>query len=142
MYEKIIENIINEELPLYSNLANASAILNTLEDINWVGFYLVENGKLYVGPYQGEIACGVIEIGKGVCGTSVKEKRSIIVPNVHEFKGHIACSSASKSELVVPIFKEGDVVGLIDIDSPHYDRFKESDKEEMEKVAKILARLF
>lgn len=142
MYEKIIDNIIDTSLPIYSNLANAAAVLKDLENINWVGFYLVENNNLFVGPYQGDIACGKIEYGKGVCGTSLKEKRSILVPNVHEFKGHIACSSLSKSELVVPIFKNNEVVALLDIDAPIYNRFTDNDLKEMEEVAKVLTKIF
>ena len=138
----IVKTIIKKELPLYSNLSNVAAILFTMKNINWAGFYLVENGRLCVGPYHGEIACGMIEIGKGVCGTSVKEKRTIIVPNVFEFQGHIACSTKSKSEIVVPIFKKEEVVGVIDIDAPIYDRFHEEEQEDLEEIARLLGELF
>ena len=137
-----IKAIIDKEVPLISNLSNVSAILNQMENINWCGFYLVKDNVLYLGPFQGETACTKIEYGKGVCGTSLKEERSIIVPNVNEFKGHIACSSKSKSEIVVPIKKDNKVVALIDIDSPIYNRFSESDKFILEDISSILSELF
>ena len=137
-----IKAIIDKEVPLISNLSNVSAILNQMENINWCGFYLVKDNVLYLGPFQGETACTKIEYGKGVCGTSLKEERSIIVPNVNEFKGHIACSSKSKSEIVVPIKKDNKVVALIDIDSPIYNRFSESDKFFLEDISSILSELF
>ena len=137
-----IKAIIDKEVPLISNLSNVSAILNQMEDINWCGFYLVKDNVLYLGPFQGEAACTKIEYGKGVCGTSLKEERSIIVPNVNEFKGHIACSSKSKSEIVVPIKKDNKVVALIDIDSPIYNRFSESDKLILEDISSTISELF
>ncbi len=137
-----VKNIVDKKLPLMSNLSNVSAILNTLEDINWAGFYIVQDGKLFLGPFQGEVACTVIEYGKGVCGSAYKEKKPIIVPNVNEFKGHIACSSLSKSEIVVPIMKNGEVVAVIDIDSPIYDRFHEKEKGMLIEVAEILSELY
>lgn len=137
-----VNSIIDPSLPLVSNLSNVSAILNQLENLNWVGFYLVKNDTLYLGPFQGEVACTVIEYGKGVCGTSLKEKKTIIVDDVNEFKGHIACSSLSKSEIVVPIMKDNEVKALIDIDSPIYNRFNEDDKNNLEQVALILGKLF
>ena len=137
-----VKIIVDKKLPLMSNLSNVSAMLNTLEDINWAGFYIVQDGKLFLGPFQGEVACTVIEYGKGVCGSAYKEKKTIIVPNVNEFKGHIACSSLSKSEIVVPIMKNGEVVAVIDIDSPIYDRFHEKEKEMLIEVAEILSELY
>ena len=137
-----IKSILSPELPLITNLSNASAILNQLDDINWCGFYLVQDDYLYLGPFQGEVACTVIKIGKGVCGTSLKEKRTIIVPNVLEFPGHIACSSASRSEIVVPIFKNEEVVALIDIDSPIFERFHEKEKVLLESIAEELSKYF
>ena len=137
-----IKAVIDKEVPLISNLSNVSAILNQMENINWCGFYIVKGDTLYLGPFQGEAACTRIEYGKGVCGTSLKEGRSIIVPNVNEFKGHIACSTKSKSEIVVPIKKDNQVVALIDIDSPIYNRFSESDKLILEDVSSILSELF
>jgi len=137
-----IKAIIMPELPLISNLSNVSAILNELEDINWCGFYLVEGDTLFLGPFQGEVACSAIKVGKGVCGTSVQEKRTIIVPDVNKFVGHIACSSKSKSEIVVPIFKNNNVVAVIDIDSPIIDRFHENEKNLLESVALELSKIF
>lgn len=137
-----IKSIINKELPLVSNLSNVAAILNKLENINWVGFYLVEGDTLYLGPFQGDVACTVIPKGKGVCGTSFAKKETIIVSDVNKFDGHIACSSLSKSEMVVPIIKDNEVKAVIDIDSPIYDRFHEDDKLFLEEVAEELSKLF
>ena len=138
---KQIESIIDKDLPLVSNLSNVSAILNQMEDINWVGFYIVDGDFLYLGPFQGDVACTKIEKGKGVCGTAFARKETIVVPNVNEFKGHIACSSLSKSEIVVPIIKDDAVIAVIDIDSPIFDRFHEKEKEGLEKVAKLLSKI-
>ena len=137
-----VNSIVDPSLPLVSNLSNVSAILNQLENLNWVGFYLVKDNRLYLGPFQGEVACTVIEYGKGVCGTSFKEKKTIIVDDVNKFEGHIACSSLSKSEIVIPIIKDNEVKALIDIDSPIYSRFNEDDKNNLEQVALILEKLF
>lgn len=137
-----VKSIIDPNIPLVSNLSNVSAILNQMENINWVGFYLVKNDTLYLGPFQGDVACTIIPKGKGVCGTSFEKKETIIVPNVNEFKGHIACSSLSKSEIVTPIIKNNEVVALIDIDAPIFDRFSNEDKELLEEVASVLAPLF
>ena len=137
-----IKNIIDPNIPLVSNLSNVSSILNQMENINWVGFYLVQNDTLYLGPFQGDVACTIIPKGKGVCGTSFEKKETIIVPNVNEFKGHIACSSLSKSEIVVPIIKNGEVKALIDVDAPIFDRFSIEDKLLLEEVASLLAPLF
>ena len=137
-----IKSIIDPSLPLVSNLSNASAVLKDMENINWVGFYLVNGDKLYLGPFQGDVACTIIPKGKGVCGTSFEKKETIIVPNVNEFKGHIACSSLSKSEIVVPIIKDNEVVALIDVDAPIYDRFNNEDKDFLNEVAEILSPLF
>lgn len=137
-----IKNIVDRSIPLVSNLSNVSAILNTLDDINWVGFYLVQDNKLYLGPFQGDVACTIIEYGKGVCGCAYKEKKTIIVPDVNKFDGHIACSSLSKSEIVTPIIKNGNVVAVIDVDAPIYDRFHEEEKWLLEETANILSELF
>ena len=125
-----------------ANLANASALIfNTLEDLNWAGFYLMEDGKLVLNAFQGKPACIEISVGKGVCGRTVAERKTQLVPNVHDFPGHIACDSASNSEIVVPLFdKNGDVVGVLDIDSPKFSRFDEEDKEGLEKFAKIIEK--
>ena len=137
-----IKAIIDKNVPLVSNLANISAILNEMEDINWCGFYLAKDDKLYLGPFQGELACTIIPFGKGVCGKAAVEKKTLIVDNVLEFKGHIACSSKSRSEIVTPIIKNGSVFGVIDIDSPTFSRFKEEDQKVLEKIANEVAVLF
>ena len=137
-----VKAIIDKDLPLVSNLANVSAILNQLEDINWCGFYIRKDEHLYLGPFQGDVACTIIPLGKGVCGSSALNKETIIVPNVNEFKGHIACSSLSKSEIVTPIIKDGSVKAVIDIDAPTYNRFTNKEKELLEAIAKELSPLF
>lgn len=134
--------LIDKDLPLITNLSNASALLNTLEDINWCGFYLKEGDVLYLGPFQGDVACTTIPLNKGVCGKAAREGKTIIVPNVNEFPGHIACSSLSKSEIVTPIIANNDVKAVIDIDSPIYNRFNEFDQKLLEELAIILAPLF
>ena len=139
---KQIELLVDKSLPLYSNLSNASAVLNQMESINWCGFYLVENNALYLGPFQGDVACTTIEYGKGVCGTSLKNKETIIVDDVSKFEGHIACSTKSKSEIVVPILKSDEVKGVIDIDSPILSRFSNKEKGFLEKVSILLSKLF
>ena len=125
-----------------ANLANASALLwEELENINWAGFYLIEDNKLILGPFQGKPACIEIAIGKGVCGTAVAESRTVLVPDVHKFPGHIACDSASNSEIVIPLYdKNKKLIGVIDIDSPLFNRFVEEDKIGLEKFAEILSK--
>ena len=137
-----IKLLTNQHLPLMSVLANASAILNQMENINWCGFYIVDGDTLYLGPFQGQAACIFIPYGKGVCGTAFKEKKTLVVPDVNEFDGHIACSSISKSEIVTPIIKDGEVKAVIDIDSPIYDRFHDEDKLLLEEIAGILQKFF
>lgn len=115
---------------LTANLANVSALLNqALADINWVGFYLIKEDRLILGPFQGKPACVEIQVGHGVCGTAVARDEIILVEDVHEFPGHIACDSASRSEIVVPIHLEGDIIGVLDIDSPIPARFDEEDRQ-------------
>ena len=122
-----------------TTLSNASAILNMyLEDINWVGFYLLKNNQLILGPFQGKVACTNIKIGRGVCGTCIQDEKTILVPNVHEFKGHIACDSASNSEICIPIYANNKLYGLLDIDSPILNRFNEIDKINLEKICKMI----
>ena len=142
MLLKQIEGIIDPKLPLYSNLANVSAILNEMEEINWCGFYIARDNVLYLGPFQGEVACTRIEFGKGVCGTAAKNKETIIVDDVNKFAGHIACSSKSKSEIVVPIVANDEVKAVIDIDSPIYSRFSEEEKSFLIEASKLLEKLF
>lgn len=126
---------------IIANLANASALLfDTLEDLNWAGFYLMENGKLILGPFQGKPACIEIAVGKGVCGTAVERNETVLVKNVHEFPGHIACDSASNSEIVIPIHKNDEIFGVLDIDSPTLSRFTGEDKTGLEEFVKILEK--
>ena len=122
-----------------SNLANASALLyQTLADLNWAGFYLYKNGVLLLGPFQGKTACTKIPMGKGVCGTAAEKGETIVVPDVHAFPGHIACDGASNSEIVIPLYVEGRLFGVLDIDSPLLDRFSEADREGLELFARTL----
>lgn len=123
-------------------LANASALIwESLEDINWAGFYLMRGGRLELGPFQGKTACTVIEKGRGVCGTSVSEDRAVLVTDVHEFPGHIACDAASRSELVVPLHRNGEIYGVLDIDSPSKGRFTEADREGLVMFAGTLEEI-
>lgn len=122
-----------------SILSNVSALLNqSLEDISWGGFYLYQDGQLILGPFQGKVACTNIPIGRGVCGTTAQNKTTTIVPNVHEFTGHIACDSATNSEIVVPIFVNEKLYGVLDIDSISFDRFNEQDQLKLEQAMTIL----
>ena len=122
-----------------SNLANASALIyNTLDDINWAGFYLLDSNYLILGPFQGRVACTKIMVGKGVCGKAVQDRKTILVDNVHEFSGHIACDTASNSEIVIPLFKDDKIIGVLDIDSPILNRFNDEDKLGLEEFSKIL----
>lgn len=122
-----------------ANLANAAALLyHTLDGLNWAGFYLLEGRTLVLGPFQGKPACIEIPVGRGVCGTAVAEDRTQLVRDVHQFPGHIACDSASNSEIVVPIRTDGKVIGVLDIDSPHIGRFTEDDQAGLEAFVEIL----
>ncbi len=141
-YKLIIETmkgiVANCNYPI-SVMSNAAAILfNELPDLNWAGFYLMEDGKLILGPFQGKLACMEIQVGKGVCGTAVAERKVQRVANVHEFPGHIACDSASNSEIVIPIYKNGEVFGVLDIDSPEFDRFSEEDEKNLTEFVRVL----
>jgi len=139
-----IESLISGESDLVANLSNIAAALKQTFDFFWVGFYLVkDNGgkqELVLGPFQGPIACTRIGFGKGVCGASWKEKKAIIVPNVDEFPGHIACSSDSKSEIVVPAFKGGKVFLVLDVDSDRLNNFSETDAARLEQLMRIIER--
>lgn len=139
---KQLKEIIDPKLPLMSNLANASAILNQLDNINWCGFYILKDNFLYLGPFQGEVACNIIPLNKGVCGYATSNKKTVIVDNVNEFPGHIACSTASKSEIVVPIIVNGKVKAVIDIDAPIFKRFNQEDASLLEECAIVLEVLF
>lgn len=136
--EQLTALIENEPYPI-PNLANASALLNlALNNINWVGFYLLHEDELLLGPFQGKPACIHIPVGRGVCGTAVKEARTLVVPDVHAFPSHIACDNVSRSEIVIPLHAEGRIVGVLDIDSPEPDRFNDIDKNELEALVQIL----
>ena len=125
-----------------ANLANASALLwQYMDDINWVGFYKMTDGLLVLGPFQGKPACVKIAVGKGVCGTAVAEDRVQLVYDVHDFPGHIACDSASNSEIVLPIHVNGKIWGVLDIDSPCVGRFTEEDRAGLEKIVAILEQI-
>ena len=138
-----IKALIESTNNLISDLSNVSSLLfNSLEDVSWVGFYIYSNEKLLLGPFMGKPACTEIEIGKGVCGTAFIKKETVIVKNVHDFVGHIACDSASNSEIVVPIFLNNKVVGVLDIDSTSLNRFNETDKVGLEDITKLISISF
>ncbi|OQB23346.1 MAG: Free methionine-R-sulfoxide reductase [Firmicutes bacterium ADurb.Bin182] len=143
-YEQLnlqLRSLIKGETDIIANLANASALICcSLNHINWSGFYILKNNELVLGPFQGKPACVRIPAGRGVCGTAVMRKKTILVENVHEFQGHIACDSASESEIVVPIFANGIVAGVLDIDSPVLNRFDEEDKKGLEEFVSVLER--
>ena len=135
------EELIRAEPWYVSALSNLSALLmSSLPDLNWAGFYLMKDGGLVVGPFQGNPACIHIPVGKGVCGTAVQRDETVLVPDVHQFPGHIACDGASNSEIVVPIYKNGEVFGVLDIDSPYYARFSEEDQKGLEALVKVLEK--
>ncbi|MEJ2103122.1 MAG: GAF domain-containing protein [Ignavibacteriaceae bacterium] len=134
-----LKSLLSENDRLISNLSNCSAaIKETFEKVSWVGFYLFDGKKLYLGPFQGKVACTTIELGKGVCGTVAIQKKSIIVPDVDKFEGHIACDSGSRSEIVVPIMNEIKLFGVLDLDSYDYNSFNETDKKYLEEICKFL----
>ncbi len=131
--------LTEDETDTIANLSNASAALNEgLSDINWVGFYLVRDNQLVLGPFQGKPACIRIPFGRGVCGTAAATDTTQLVANVHEFPGHIACDCASNSEIVIPLHHNGQLVGVLDIDSPLLGRFTEEDKAGLENCAKVI----
>ncbi len=136
---KQLEALISDTEWDITALANASALIwECLDDINWAGFYIMRGGHLELGPFQGRPACVRIEPGKGVCGTAVSEDRTQLVPDVHAFPGHIACDSASNSEIVIPLRVHGEIYGVLDIDSPLKNRFTEEDRDGLEDLAGIL----
>lgn len=138
---KQIKSLLNKKDNFLSNLSNLTAALKqSFDKISWVGFYLFDGKNLYLGPFQGQVACTEIELGKGVCGTSAEKRDSIIVPNVDEFPGHISCDTGSRSEIVVPIFKNHELFGVLDIDSYDYDSFNETDKKYLEEICTFLSK--
>jgi L-methionine (R)-S-oxide reductase len=140
LVKKQLQALLHGEKNRIANLSNTSALLNQfLDRINWVGFYLIDdNNELVLGPFQGLPACVRIPLGKGVCGTSAKTKETIRVEDVHQFPGHIACDAASNSEIVIPLIKDGKLLGVLDIDSPEKNRFDELDQEQLEEITAIL----
>ncbi|HDR7780021.1 GAF domain-containing protein [Bacillus sp. FSL M8-0063] len=143
-YETVIKQLdalLTGEPNVVANLSNASALLNQfLDRVNWVGFYVTEGNQLVLGPFQGMPACVRIPFGRGVCGAAAETKTTQLVADVHQFPGHIACDSASNSEIVVPIVKEGTVIGVLDIDSPEKNRFDEVDQRYLEKFVETLLK--
>jgi len=136
---RFVKAQLKNEKNLLANLSNISAIIAAyMDDINWAGFYLMVEGKLVLGPFQGKPACNRIEIGKGVCGTAVETGQSQVVKNVLELENHIACDSASRSELVIPIYRDGTIFGVLDIDSPSFGRFGDLEKVSMEELVSLL----
>lgn len=144
-YEQLTRRLetLTKDIPYeIANLANASALLwQALPDINWAGFYKMVDGILVLYPFQGKTACVRIEVGKGVCGTAVAENKTQLVADVHQFPGHIACDSASNSEIVIPIRVNGEIWGVLDIDSPYFDRFSEEDRGGLEGFVRILEQI-
>ena len=133
-----IKGLLEGETDEIANLANVAAALKEQFGWLWVGFYLVKNGELVLGPFQGPVACTRIQSGRGVCGTSWKEARTLIVPDVEKFPGHIACSSLSRSEIVVPLFRNEEVIGVLDVDSSELDQFNETDRYFLEEIVALL----
>lgn len=141
-YQLMVQTVkafLDGESNVIANLSNAAAIINEyVSGINWVGFYLMENEELVLGPFQGKPACIRIPVGRGVCGTTVQNKETLIVGDVHQFPGHIACDAASNSEIVIPIMKDAKVFGVLDIDSPKFNRFSELEKKYLEEVVAMI----
>lgn len=136
-----LEGLLSMETDPVANMANMAAVLfNGLENLNWAGFYVLRGDTLVLGPFQGKPACVRISLGKGVCGTAAQTGQTQLVKNVHEFKGHIACDSASNSEIVVPIFKDGHVWGVLDIDSPVLARFDAADQTYLEQAVELFTK--
>jgi GAF domain-containing protein len=135
-------SLLEGESNLIANLANTTAALKMTFNHFWIGFYIVEQDELVLGPFQGTIACTRIAFGKGVCGTAWKEGKTLVVPNVNDFPGHIACSSLSQSEIVVPVFKDNRVVAVLDIDSELLNSFDNVDKDNLEKIAACISSYF
>jgi len=135
-----LKSLLTRDDNLISNLSNCTAaIKDVFEKVSWVGFYLFDGNKLCLGPFQGKVACTSIEIGKGVCGTSAAKRETITVPDVNKFPGHIACDSKSRSEIVIPIIKNDDLIGVLDLDSYAYNSFGEADKKYLEEICKFLS---
>lgn len=145
LYESLtsqLKGLLQNERDLIANAANAAALIyHLLPELNWVGFYFFKDGQLVLGPFQGKPACSPIPLGKGVCGTAAEELKTVLVQNVHEFPGHIACDGASNSEIVVPIVKQGRLIGVLDLDSPVVGRFDVQDQIGLEKLVEAFVNL-
>jgi L-methionine (R)-S-oxide reductase len=141
MYQSLtaqLASLFEDEHDLIANMANCSSLIyHTLPELNWAGFYIFKDGELVLGPFQGRLACTRIAIGRGVCGTAAAQRSTVVVDNVHEFPGHIACDIASNSEIVVPLVKEDRLIGVLDLDSPIYNRFDAEDVEGLERLAEV-----
>ena len=136
---RALQAVLTGESDYIANLANAAALLFwNLPAVNWAGFYLLKERELVLGPFQGKIACIRIKLGQGVCGSAAEQRQTLVVPNVHEFPGHIACDSASNSEIVVPTVKNDALIGVLDIDSPEFARFDDNDKTGLQEFVQIL----
>lgn len=135
-----IKAVVDGETDLIANMANVAAMLHATFGFWWTGFYRVVNGMLVLGPFQGPLACMRIRKGRGVCGTAWAEERTVVVPDVDQFPGHIACSSATRSEIVVPVFRDGEVIGVLDIDSEHLATFDNTDARYLGEVASLLVQ--
>jgi len=136
----VAEDMLASESDVCANLANISALINMYMDrLNWVGFYIMRDGELVLGPFQGKPACVRIKLGRGVCGTAAQNREVLVVEDVHKFDGHIACDSASNSEIVLPIYYKGEVYGVLDIDSPEFSRFSPLEQEALTKLAARLS---
>ena len=134
-----LKSLLAKEDNLISNLSNfAAAIKDTFDKVSWVGFYLFDGNRLYLGPFQGKVACTKIEIGKGVCGTSAEKRETVIVPDVNKFPGHIFCDGNSKSEIVIPLIRKNKLLGVLDLDSHEFNSFGKTDKEYLEEICKFL----
>ena len=133
-----LRSLLESERDFIANAANFSSLLyHSLPDVNWAGFYLLKDGELVLGPFQGKPACVRIEMGKGVCGTAAQQRQTVMVDNVHEFPGHIACDSASNSEVVVPIIKNEELYGVLDLDSPLFARFDDDDARGLNELVQV-----
>lgn len=141
-YQELLQNLeaLTEGIPYRtSNLANTAALIwQTIPGLNWAGFYEMIDGALVLGPFQGKPACIRIPLGRGVCGTAAREGRTVRVENVHDFPGHIACDGASNAEIVIPLYKNGTLWGVLDLDSPHFGRFTPEDQQGLERLAAVI----
>ncbi|MBR3241976.1 MAG: GAF domain-containing protein [Parasporobacterium sp.] len=139
--KSLLKDDVSDDAEWIADLANAAALLfELLPEINWAGFYLFHNGRLLLGPFQGRVACREIAVGRGVCGTAFEKKETLVVEDVHNFPGHIACDERSRSEIVVPLYRGNELVGVLDIDSPRTARFSQEDKAGLEAFAGITGR--